>query len=112
MTADKKAGALYNLAKQAKRRMQNYSKGGISRLSYSKFAYSEQDQILYKKICNMLSNEQDKIIINPINELIDKKYYDTLTIEGKQKYIFDLSDKYKQMKERFYKEQVSKASNY
>jgi hypothetical protein len=36
MTASKKAGVLYNLAKQAKRRMKNYNNGGIQRLSYAK----------------------------------------------------------------------------
>ncbi len=102
MTASKKSGALYNLAKQAKRRMKNYNKNGLNHLPYSKLAYSEQDEALYKKICKLL--EEDRIIINPINELVDKKYYNTLSIEGKQRYIFDLSDKYKQMKERYYKE--------
>lgn len=111
MTVQKKSGALYNLAKQAKRRMKNYNKGGVQHLSYSKFAYNEQDQVLYKKICKML--EEDKLIINPIQELIDKKYYETLSVEGKQRYIFDLSDKYKEMKERYYKERsLSIVSNY
>lgn len=111
MTIQKKSGALYNLAKQAKRRMKNYNKGGMQHLSYSKCAYNEQDQALYRKICKML--EEDRLIINPIQELVDKKYYDTLSLEGKQRYIFDLSDKYKEMKERYYKERnLSKVSNY
>ena len=111
MTERKKSGALYNLAKQAKRRMKNYNKGGIQHLSYAKLAYSDQDQLLYKKVCKML--DEDKIIINPINELIDKKYYDTLSLESKQRYILDLSDKYREMKERYDKERIlSRASNY
>ncbi len=111
MTTDKKSGVLYNLAKQAKRRMKNYSKNAIQHLPYSKLAYSDSDQALYKKVCKLLEEEQ--IIINPINELIDKKYYDSLSLEGKQRYIFDLSDKYKEMKERYYKEHgLSKASSY
>lgn len=111
MTADKKSGVLYNLAKQAKRRMKNYSQGGIKTLSYAKLAYSDKDQMLYKKVCKIL--EEDKIIINPINELIDKKYYDSLSLESKQRYILDLSDKYKQMKERYDRERAfSRVSNY
>lgn len=98
----KKSGVLYNLAKQAKRRMKNYNKNGLNQLPYSKLVYSEQDEVLYKKICKLL--EEDRIIINPINELVDKRYYNSLSLEGKQRYIFDLSDKYKQMKERYYKE--------
>lgn len=110
MTKTKKAGVLYNLARQAKYRLKNYNKS-VQYLSYAKLAYNEQDQILYKKICKML--EEDRIIINPINELMDKKYYDTLSVEGKQRYIFDLSDKYKEMKDRYLKEQrFSQVSNY
>lgn len=111
MTIGKKTGVLYNLAKQAKSRMKNYNKGGLQRLSYAKLAYSDKDQMLYKKVCRML--DDDRIIINPINELIDKKYYDTLSIESKQRYILDLSDKYRQMKERYNRERaLSQVSNY
>ena len=67
MTESKKSGALYNLAKQAKHRMKNYCKsGGIQHLSYAKLAYSDKDQMLYKKVCKLL--EEDRIIINPINQ--------------------------------------------
>lgn len=111
MTANKKSGVLYNLAKQAKRRMKNYNKGGIQHLSYAKLACSDKDQLLYKKVCRML--EEDRIIINPINELIDKKYYDSLSIESKQRYILDLAEKYREMKERFDRERnLSKVSSY
>lgn len=111
MTSAKKSGVLYNLAKQAKRRMKNYNKGGIKQLSYAKIAYSDKDQILYDKVCKML--DEDRIIINPINELIDKKYYDNLSLESKQRYILDLSDKYREMKERYDREHtLSRASNY
>jgi hypothetical protein len=81
MTTSKKTGVLYNLAKQAKRRMKNYNKGGLQQLSYARLAYSDKDQLLYKKVCRML--DEDRIIINPINELIDKRYYDSLSIESK-----------------------------
>ena len=57
--------------------------------------------------------EEDRIIINPINELIDKKYYETLSLESKQRYILDLSDKYREMKERYDRERTfSRVSNY
>ncbi|MBQ7880432.1 MAG: hypothetical protein IJ358_01130 [Clostridia bacterium] len=111
MTQSKKSGVLYNLAKQAKRRMKNYNKGGLQHLSYAKLAYSDKDQLLYKKVCKIL--EEDRIIINPISELIDKKYYDTLSLESKQRYILDLSDKYREMKERYDRERsLSRASSY
>ena len=104
MTASKKAGVLYNLAKQAKRRMKNYNNGGIQHLSYASLAYSDKDQVLYNKVCKLL--DEDRLVINPINELIDKKYYETLSIESKQKYILDLSEKYRQMKDRYDRERA------
>ena len=110
MTASKKSGVLYNLAKQAKRRMKNYNNGGVQHLSYAKLAYSDREQALYNKVCQML--DEDRIIINPINELVDKKYYDTLSIESKQRYILELSEKYRQMKERYDRERILRVSNY
>ena len=88
MTADKKSGVLYNMAKQAKRRMKNYSQGGIKTLSYAKLASSDKDQALYKKVCKLL--EEDHIIINPINELIDKNeidFYYSLIVEESGMYL-------------------------
>ena len=103
MRNKKTKGTLYMLAKQAKNRMKNFSrdKSIFENLQYVN-SYDEQDQMLYRKICRMM--EEDRIIINPINELIDKKYYSTVSLEAKQKYIFDLSDKYKEMKDRYYRE--------
>jgi hypothetical protein len=103
MRHKKTKGTLYLLARQAKTRMRNYSKEKsiFENMQYIN-SYNEQDQILYKKICKML--DEDRIVINPIKELIDKKYYDSLSLEAKQKYIFDLSDKYREMKERYIKE--------
>ena len=103
MKRKKVKGLLYSLAKQAKARRKNYSKDKsiFTNISYIN-SYNEQDQQLYKKICKMM--EEDQVVTNPIKELIDKKYYDSLSLEAKQKYIFDLSDKYKEMKERYIKE--------
>ena len=103
MRQKRKKGVLYSLARQAKARMKNYSRdksifGSVQYIN----SYDENDQNLYKKICKMM--EEDRVITNPIKELIDKKQYETLSIEGKQKYILDLSNKYKEMKERYIKE--------
>lgn len=97
-------GRLYFLAKDAKSRMRNYTKGEsiFEQIPYMKTSYTKLDQELYGRVCKMLAS--DEIIINPIKELVDLKYYNTLSIEGKQKYIFDLSEKYKQMKTRYERE--------
>ncbi len=97
-------GKLYFMARDAKNRMRNYNKekSVFEQMPYTK-AFSVQDQELYERVCKMLGSEQ--VIINPIQELVDKKVYNTLSLEAKQRYIFDLSEKYKEMKSRFEREQ-------
>lgn len=106
-------GKLYFMARDAKSRMRNYNreKSVFEQLPYAKIGLSEKEQNLYERVCRILGS--DTIIINPIKELIDNKYYNTLTLEGKQKYIFDLSEKYKEMKLRYEQEhqEFAKVSN-
>ncbi len=106
-------GKLYFLARDAKSRMKNYNKEKsiFEQLPYVKACFSVRDQELYEKVKQILLS--DEIVINPIKELIDTKYYKTLTLEAKQKYIFDLSEKYKEMKSRFEREtnQLANVSN-
>lgn len=112
MKNTKTKGALHSLAKQAKERLKSYNKNSVFSQSYTIQTFSHENAILYKKVCQIL--ESDEVITNPIMELIDKDYYNSLSSEAKQKYIFDLSDKYRAMKERYFKEkslQMSKAVN-
>ena len=106
-------GKLYFLAKDAKTRMKNFNKEKsiFEQIPYAKACFGVQEQELYDRVCKLLNSEE--IVINPIQELIDNKYYSTLSMEAKQKYIYDLSEKYKQMKLRYIKEQESfaKVSN-
>ncbi|MBR6778919.1 MAG: hypothetical protein IKM43_02060 [Clostridia bacterium] len=106
-------GKLYFLAKDAKSRMKNYNKEKsiFEQIPYAKACFGVHEQELYERVCRLLS--RDEIVINPIQELVDHKYYSTLSLEAKQKYIFDLSEKYKEMKLRFERERVelAKVSN-
>ena len=90
-------GNLYYLAKDAKARLRNYNKEKsiFEQIPYAKVCFGVQEQELYLKVCKLLNSEE--IVINPIKELVDYKYYNTLSLEAKQKYIFDLSEKYKEM---------------
>ena len=98
-------GKLYYLARDAKSRMRNYNKEKsiFEQIPYAKACFGVREQELYERVCKILS--RDEIVINPIQELVDYKYYNSLTLEAKQKYIFDLSEKYKEMKDRFFLEQ-------
>ena len=42
--------------------------------------------------------------LNPLGRLIDKRYYESLDFEGKQRYVFELSEKYRRLKQRYYEE--------
>ncbi|MBQ9795551.1 MAG: hypothetical protein IJW36_01135 [Clostridia bacterium] len=97
-------GKLYYLARDAKARMKNYNreKSIFEQIPYAKACFGVHEQELYEKVCKIL--EKEEIIINPIKELVDYKYYNSLSLEAKQKYIFDLSEKYKLMKLRYEKE--------
>lgn len=106
-------GNLYFLARDAKARMKNYNreKSIFEQIPYAKACFGVHEQELYEKVCRMM--EREDVVINPIKELVDYKYYNTLSLESKQKYIFELSEKYKQMKLRYEKErqQFAKVSN-
>lgn len=103
-------GKLYYMARDAKSRMKNFNKekSVFEQLPYAKACFSVKEQELYERVCKMLSSNE--IIINPIKELVDNKYYNTLSLEGKQKYIFELSEQYKQMKDRYEREQMEYSS--
>ena len=106
-------GKLYFLAKDAKLRMKNFNKEKsiFEQIPYAKACFGVHEQELYEKVCKIL--ERDEIVINPIKELVDYKYYNSLSLDAKQKYIFELSEKYKHMKIRYEKEHdfLAKASN-
>lgn len=97
-------GKLYFLARDAKSRMRNFNKERsiFEQIPYAKSCFTAHEQELYERVCKILSREE--VVINPIKELVDNKFYNSLTLEGKQKYICDLTEKYKEMKDRFERE--------
>lgn len=66
---------------------------------------TDKDEVLYQKIKKML--DEDECIINPIGELIDKQIYGSMDESNKQRYVLELSAKYRELKERYYKERMS-----
>lgn len=106
-------GKLYYLARDAKSRLKNFNKERsiFEQIPYAKACFGVHEQQLYEKVCRLLQREE--IVINPIKELVDYKYYNTLSLDAKQKYIFELSEQYKNMKLRYEKEQetLAKVSN-
>ncbi|HEY8424191.1 MAG TPA: hypothetical protein VIL23_05505 [Clostridia bacterium] len=63
---------------------------------------NNSDEILYKKVCEILEKDED--IINPVNCLIDKEKYEQMDFVSRQRYLLMLMSKYSELKERYYRE--------
>jgi len=120
----KTRGNIYNLAKLAKERLKqnNYTKvKGNSINNATTFAqyinkqnvintpraeekqqtYLDYDEVLYKKVCELIESNNTS---NPVSLLIDKQLFSGLDAESKQFYINNLTQKYKYLRARYYKE--------
>ncbi len=67
-----------------------------------------KDEKLYKRVCDIL--DSDELIINPIARLIDNDEYVHMSNEEKQRYVLELSAKFRELKERYDKEKIGKTS--
>ena len=114
--------SIYNLAKLAKERLRknNYIKTKVANISTASSFYNyisnkkevektskpivshlTYDEELYKKVCMLLETNN---VSNPVSQLIDKQLFNSLDVEAKQFYINNLTQKYKFMKNKYYKE--------
>ena len=89
----------------------NKERSIFEQVPYAKACFGVHEQELYERVCKIM--EREDVVINPIQELVDYKTYNTLSLEAKQKYIFDLSEKYKELKVRYQLEhqELAKVSN-
>lgn len=69
---------------------------------------ASQDEQLYEKVRVILDSEE--LVINPIARLIDKNEYDKMDNEAKQRYVLELSKKFRELKERYNRERMNKSS--
>ncbi len=61
-----------------------------------------EDEEFYLKVKNILDLYGD--VSDALGRLTDKEYYKSLSYEAKQRYMLELSNKYRLAKERYYKE--------
>ena len=64
--------------------------------------FAERDEKLYGKVKNMLDENED--VTDPIARLMDRSEYDRLDPDNKQRYILELSAKFRELKDRYYRE--------
>lgn len=62
----------------------------------------KDEQKFETKVFELLSKNED--CINPLKELADNKLLKNMSETEKQKYIFELSEKYNQVREKYYKQ--------
>lgn len=68
---------------------------------------ANKDEELYQKVCSILDKDED--VTNPIGQLMDKEEYDRLDDGGKQRYVLELSGKFRELRERYYQERMGKS---
>lgn len=67
-------------------------------------AASAADEELYKKVCGILG--ADELALDPIGQLIEHDVYDGLDHDGRQRYVLQLSQKFRELSERYYREKT------
>ena len=91
---------------EAKKLVSDYQRDKYNRefnVTISK--HKTEDEQLYEKVRSILDSEE--LIINPIARLIDQNEYDNMDNDGKQRYILELSAKFRELKERYNQEKTS-----
>lgn len=96
------------MAQQAKNRMRGKNEKskdykviiGGDRLEYKSIIIkNDDDEMLYDKVKEILSTDGEGI--NPIHKIIDIEKYNNLSGIQKEKYLFEITDKYRKLKERY-----------
>ncbi|MDE6398169.1 MAG: hypothetical protein K2L51_02500 [Clostridiales bacterium] len=67
----------------------------------------EEEEVFYGKVRAIL--ERDENTLNPIGQVIDRGEFDALDADNKQRYILRLSQKFREMRERYYRERAGKS---
>lgn len=94
---------------EGKKRVSDYQRDKYNReFNVTVSRYMSHDEQLYEKVRDIL--ESDELIINPIARLIDADEYERMDNEAKQRYILELSAKFRELKERYYRENMGKTS--
>lgn len=108
---------LKTLAQQAKNRLRGRDYKDVKTLrlikgenvEYRRVLQTDEDK-LYGKVKDILSREEE--FYNPISYLMDMNYYNSLSPTEKERYFFEIVDKFHALKERYYREQVNKTITY
>ncbi len=84
---------IQSVAKMAKERIKC---GYWSQVKTEKLAIIQEieqvDNEMYEVVASII--ESDEIVLNPLTKLMDNSYYNSLSEDGKNRYILELANKY------------------
>lgn len=66
--------------------------------------FAEKDEKMYIKVRDIL--DRDENVLNPIGQLMDRNAYEEMDEGNRQRYILELSSKFRELRERYYKEKT------
>ncbi len=85
--------SLQSMAKLAKQRIKSGYWTQVKKEKQAVVQENEQiDNEMYEVVASIIESEE--IIINPISKLMDEAYYNSLSEDGKNRYVLDLANKY------------------
>lgn len=93
------------LSTDDKEKPKTYSEACLSaRIQYAIISSQRkvEDDALYGKVKKMLLKDMD--VTNPLSQIIEHEIYDNLSSAQKEKYMYNLSKRYKAIKERVLQE--------
>ncbi|MBQ7227145.1 MAG: hypothetical protein IJX05_01945 [Clostridia bacterium] len=64
--------------------------------------FAQKEERMYGRVKEILMRDEN--VTNPIGQLVDKEEYEQLDEANKQRYILELSAKFRELRERYYKE--------
>ena len=68
---------------------------------------AKSEEKMYDKVCKILDADSDTL--SPIGQLIDKELYSKLDEFGRQKYVLELAEKFRELSRRYYLEHAGKS---
>ena len=79
-----------------------FSRSAIAEVDASGTSVAEEK--MYRKVCDILDSSE--VALNPIGQLIERDIYDGLDSDGKQRYVLELSEKFRELQARYYRERT------
>lgn len=66
--------------------------------------FAERDEKLYRRVRDILDKNEDAT--DPIGQLMDREIFEKLDADNRQRYILELSAKFRELRERYYREKT------